>query len=52
MCWHILALFYVVNVRYVFYITYSSQSSCVLSYLCMKVCIMGSFAIFRRYLVH
>lgn len=29
MCWHILALFYVVSVRYVFYLTSSSQSSCV-----------------------
>lgn len=32
MCWHILALFYVVSVRYGFYITSSSQSSCVLWY--------------------
>lgn len=48
MCWHILALFYVVSVRYAFYITYSSQSSYVLSYLCISILSVSESMQYRK----
>lgn len=46
MCWHILALFYVVSVRYVFYITFSSKSSCVLeSSFSIFSCSVGKYVV-------